>query len=153
MGINYPAMARAATTSDVFNAIDRDTRQPVQNPLELAMQRGTTTHLQANTSLIRRDGVESPIEDSAALIHDDFLSDRVHHCTIAPRDGHSNQNPRSAISTALSIALALSSVSSYSISGTESATMPAPTCTSYAPLCQTIVRRAMQVSMFPAKSR
>jgi diguanylate cyclase (GGDEF)-like protein len=56
--------------ADVFNAIDGETRLPVQNPLELAMQHGMTTHLQANTTLIRRDGVESPIEDSAALIHD-----------------------------------------------------------------------------------
>ena len=47
---------------------------------------------------------------------------------------------------------ALLSVSSYSRSGTESATIPAPAWTMASPSCRISVRMAMQVSRFPRKS-
>src|SRR5262249_28098467 len=44
---------------------------------------------------------------------------------------------------------ALEQVSSHSVLGSESATMPAPTCTDATPSRQTIVRMVMQESRFP----
>jgi diguanylate cyclase (GGDEF)-like protein/PAS domain S-box-containing protein len=56
--------------ADVFHIIDGATREPAQNPMELAVQQNKTVGLTANCILVRRDGVESAIEDSAAPIHD-----------------------------------------------------------------------------------
>ncbi|HLF12016.1 MAG TPA: EAL domain-containing protein, partial [Gammaproteobacteria bacterium] len=55
---------------EVFRIIDATTREPVQNPMELAIRENKTVGLTPNCLLVRRDGVESAIEDSAAPIHD-----------------------------------------------------------------------------------
>jgi diguanylate cyclase (GGDEF)-like protein/PAS domain S-box-containing protein len=55
---------------DVFRIIDATTREAVQNPMTLAIRKDKTVGLTANCILIRRDGVEAAIEDSAAPIHD-----------------------------------------------------------------------------------
>ena len=54
----------------VFRIVDGDTRQSRPNPMDLAVRLNETVGLTANCVLIRRDGVECPIEDSAAPIHD-----------------------------------------------------------------------------------
>ncbi len=54
----------------VFRIIDATTREVAQNPMALAMQEDRTVALTPNCVLIRRDGTESAIEDSAAPIHD-----------------------------------------------------------------------------------
>jgi diguanylate cyclase (GGDEF)-like protein/PAS domain S-box-containing protein len=54
----------------VFQIIDGVTRQPAQNPLNIAVVENRTVGLTPNCVLIRRDGHESAIEDSAAPIHD-----------------------------------------------------------------------------------
>jgi diguanylate cyclase (GGDEF)-like protein/PAS domain S-box-containing protein len=54
----------------VFNIIDGVTRQAAVNPVEMAIAHDSTVGLSANCVLIRRDGVESVIEDSAAPLHD-----------------------------------------------------------------------------------
>src|SRR2546421_3359244 len=54
----------------VFHIIDGSTRQPCRSPIELAVQQDRTVGLAADSILIRRDGSESAIEDSAAPIHD-----------------------------------------------------------------------------------
>jgi diguanylate cyclase (GGDEF)-like protein len=59
---------------EVFRIIDGVTRQPAQNPMELAVQENKTVKLTPNCILIRRDGSESSIEDSAAPIHDRYGS-------------------------------------------------------------------------------
>jgi diguanylate cyclase (GGDEF)-like protein/PAS domain S-box-containing protein len=56
--------------SEVFQIIDGATRKPSPNPLELAIQLDKPVGLSANCILIRRDGYECAIEDSAAPIHD-----------------------------------------------------------------------------------
>jgi diguanylate cyclase (GGDEF)-like protein/PAS domain S-box-containing protein len=56
--------------SDVFQIIDGVTHKPSPNPMELAIQENRTVGLTANCILVRRDGYESAIEDSAAPIHD-----------------------------------------------------------------------------------
>jgi diguanylate cyclase (GGDEF)-like protein/PAS domain S-box-containing protein len=54
----------------VFRIIDGVTRKPSTDPLELAIQQNKSVGLAANCVLIRRDGYEAAIEDSAAPIHD-----------------------------------------------------------------------------------
>ena len=56
--------------SDVFHVIDGDTRDRVPDPMELAIQQDKIVGLAHNAVLIRRNGIESPIEDSVAPIHD-----------------------------------------------------------------------------------
>jgi diguanylate cyclase (GGDEF)-like protein/PAS domain S-box-containing protein len=55
---------------DVFRIIDGVTRQPARNPMDMAVAQDKTVSLIPNCILIRRDGHESAIEDSAAPIHD-----------------------------------------------------------------------------------
>jgi len=55
---------------DVLNIIDGATGKPARNHIELAVERDKPVGLSANCTLIRRDGLELPIEDSAAPIHD-----------------------------------------------------------------------------------
>ena len=56
--------------TEVFQIIDGATHKPSPNPLELAIRENRAVGLSANCILIRRDGYESAIEDSAAPIHD-----------------------------------------------------------------------------------
>jgi diguanylate cyclase (GGDEF)-like protein/PAS domain S-box-containing protein len=56
--------------SDVFQIIDGATHKPAPNPMELAIRLDKAVGLTANCILVRRDGHESAIEDSAAPIHD-----------------------------------------------------------------------------------
>jgi diguanylate cyclase (GGDEF)-like protein/PAS domain S-box-containing protein len=55
---------------DVLRIIDGETRGQARNPMQFAMQENKTVSLTPNCVLIRRDGAEAPIEDSAAPIHD-----------------------------------------------------------------------------------
>src|SRR5580700_9379016 len=56
--------------AEVFRIIDGPTRKTAQDPMEMAVQQNRTLGLTVNCVLIRRDGYESAIEDSAAPIHD-----------------------------------------------------------------------------------
>ena len=64
------AEAIGRSMEEVFRIIDSDTRETVQNPLQMATQQNQTVGLPPTCILIRRDGVESAIEDSSAPIHD-----------------------------------------------------------------------------------
>jgi diguanylate cyclase (GGDEF)-like protein/PAS domain S-box-containing protein len=55
---------------DVFQIIDGATHKPSPNPMALAIQQNRAVGLTANCILVRRDGYECAIEDSAAPIHD-----------------------------------------------------------------------------------
>jgi diguanylate cyclase (GGDEF)-like protein/PAS domain S-box-containing protein len=56
--------------AEVFCVIDSTSREAVQNPMLLAIRQNTTVGLTPNCVLVRRDGSEAAIEDSAAPIHD-----------------------------------------------------------------------------------
>jgi diguanylate cyclase (GGDEF)-like protein/PAS domain S-box-containing protein len=56
--------------AEVFRIIDGPTRKPARDPMEMAVEQDRTVGLTVNCILIRRDGFESTIEDSAAPIHD-----------------------------------------------------------------------------------
>jgi diguanylate cyclase (GGDEF)-like protein/PAS domain S-box-containing protein len=55
--------------ASVFRIIDGDTREAATNPIERALRLNKTVNLTPNCTLVRRDGLESSIEDSAAPIH------------------------------------------------------------------------------------
>jgi diguanylate cyclase (GGDEF)-like protein/PAS domain S-box-containing protein len=55
---------------EVFKVIDGTTRQPARNLAEHAVQQNEVVSLEIHSVLVRRDGYESAIEDSAAPIHD-----------------------------------------------------------------------------------
>jgi len=55
---------------EVFRIIDGATRAAARDPLEMAVEQNRTVGLTVNCVLVRRDGFESAIEDSAAPIHD-----------------------------------------------------------------------------------
>jgi len=56
--------------ADIFEIIDATTREPARNPMAQAMQLDRTVGLTPNCLLVRRDGLETAIEDSASPIHD-----------------------------------------------------------------------------------
>jgi diguanylate cyclase (GGDEF)-like protein/PAS domain S-box-containing protein len=64
------AEAMGEPVEEVFRIIDGMTRKPAPNPMEVAIRKNTIVGLTPNCVLIRRDGVEAAIEDSAAPIHD-----------------------------------------------------------------------------------
>src|SRR6185437_9553170 len=55
---------------EVLRLIDGDSRDPALNPLAMAILHNRTVGLSPHCILIRRDGHESAIEDTAAPIHD-----------------------------------------------------------------------------------
>jgi diguanylate cyclase (GGDEF)-like protein/PAS domain S-box-containing protein len=56
--------------AEVFRIIDGPTRKTARDPMEMAVEQNRTVGLTVNCILIRRDGFECAIEDSAAPIHD-----------------------------------------------------------------------------------
>lgn len=57
--------------SEVFRIISEVTRLPAENPALRALREGRVVGLANHTLLIARDGIERPIDDSAAPIRDD----------------------------------------------------------------------------------
>jgi diguanylate cyclase (GGDEF)-like protein/PAS domain S-box-containing protein len=53
----------------ILRITDATNREPIPNPMEMAVGLDRTVHLPPNCILIRRDGGETPIEDSVAPIH------------------------------------------------------------------------------------
>jgi len=56
--------------AEVFRIIDSTTRKSARDSMEMAVEQNRSVGLTVNCVLIRRDGFESAIEDSAAPIHD-----------------------------------------------------------------------------------
>ncbi len=72
---------------EVFRIVDRESREPARNPLEDAIYQDHAVSLAAHSVLIRRDGFETAIEDSAAPIRD--VKDHVVGAVLVFRDvGH-----------------------------------------------------------------
>ncbi|RIK77619.1 MAG: hypothetical protein DCC67_12415 [Planctomycetota bacterium] len=68
----------------VFRIVNEATRQPVENPAARALREGVIVGLANHTVLIRKDGAELPIDDSAAPIRDE--SGHVRGCVLVFRD-------------------------------------------------------------------
>jgi PAS domain S-box-containing protein len=70
LGWKQPEVAGQKLTA-IFNIINRQTRQPAENPVSRVLREGSTVGLANHTVLITRNGTEVPIDDSAAPIKDD----------------------------------------------------------------------------------
>ena len=68
----------------MFRIVNEETRQPVENPAPRALREGVVVGLANHTLLIGKDGVERPIDDSAAPIKDE--DGRVSGCVLIFRD-------------------------------------------------------------------
>ncbi|HMI86943.1 MAG TPA: ATP-binding protein, partial [Polyangiaceae bacterium] len=62
--------ARGRALSEVFSIIDEETRRPMPDPVDKIRQGGTIVGLANHTVLVRRDGRDIPIDDTAAPILD-----------------------------------------------------------------------------------
>lgn len=76
--------AKGQPFTSVFNIIDGDTRKALPDPMNLAVHKNKSVGLPKNSVLIRRDGTEMYIEDSAAPIRDQ--KGRVHGGVIVFHD-------------------------------------------------------------------
>jgi PAS domain S-box-containing protein len=63
------AEALGRDITEVFRIVNEDTRQVVEHPVTTVLREGTVVGLANHTVLIARDGVERPIDDSGAPIH------------------------------------------------------------------------------------
>lgn len=63
--------ARGELLSTVFHIVDEKLRKPVESPADKVRRLGTIVGLANHTILIRKDGVETAIDDSGAPILDD----------------------------------------------------------------------------------
>ena len=68
----------------VFHIVNEHSRQPVESPATRALRDGVVVGLANHTVLIRKDGSECPIDDSAAPIRDE--AGRVSGCVLIFRD-------------------------------------------------------------------
>ncbi len=68
----------------VFRIVNEKTRQPFENPAGKALRTGVVVGLANHTVLIRKDGTECPIDDSAAPIRDE--RGLVSGCVLIFRD-------------------------------------------------------------------
>ena len=62
--------AASRPITDVFNIVDETTRQKANDPVEAVLKRGAVAVLDVHSVLVRRDGTETPIDDSGAPIRD-----------------------------------------------------------------------------------
>ena len=62
------AEAAGRTLDEIFQIVNEDTRQPVDNPAVRALREGAIVGLANHTILVSRDGSEAPIDDSAAPV-------------------------------------------------------------------------------------
>lgn len=70
--------------ADVFRILHTETREPVENPVDIVLQKGTVVGLGNHTSLIAKDGTERNIADSAAPIRNE--EGRVEGVVLVFRD-------------------------------------------------------------------
>jgi PAS domain S-box-containing protein len=78
------AEAAGGPLEAVFRIVNEDSRQPVENPALRALQEGVVVGLANQTALIRKDGTERPIDDSAAPVQDG--QGHVVGCVLVFRD-------------------------------------------------------------------
>jgi PAS domain S-box-containing protein len=76
--------AEGQPLESVFRIVNEDSRQRVESPATRALRDGVAVGLVNHTVLIRRDGSECPIDDSAAPIRDE--TEHVSGCVLVFRD-------------------------------------------------------------------
>jgi PAS domain S-box-containing protein len=81
--------------TDVLRIVDKQSRQPLENPAQKALREGKVVAMANHSVLIARDGSERPIEDSAAPIRDS--DGRVHGVVLVFRDVTQRQAAEDAL--------------------------------------------------------
>lgn len=76
--------ANGRPSTEIFNIVNEQSRQPVESPVEKVMKEGVIVGLANHTILIRKDGTEVPIDDSGAPIRD--ASGVMHGVVLVFRD-------------------------------------------------------------------
>jgi PAS domain S-box-containing protein len=76
--------ARGQPLTQVFRIVNEETRAPVESPATKALRDGVVVGLANHTMLIRKDGTERPIDDSAAPIRGEH--GEVSGCVMIFRD-------------------------------------------------------------------
>jgi PAS domain S-box-containing protein len=92
----------------VFRIVNEYTRRPIENPAAKALREGTVVGLANHAVLIRRDGGEHPIDDSAAPIRD--AEGRVSGCVLVFRDVTAQRQMERERATQLQIARLLAAI-------------------------------------------
>ena len=69
---------------EVFRIVDEQSRKPLESPATRAIREGVIVGLANHAVLVARDGVEHPIDDSAAPIRDE--QGRISGCVLIFRD-------------------------------------------------------------------
>jgi PAS domain S-box-containing protein len=80
---------------NVFPIVNETTRQPVENPVDKVFAQGRIVGLANHTVLLRRDGTEIPIDDSAAPIRDQ--SGRIAGVVLVFRDISARKQAEAAL--------------------------------------------------------
>src|SRR5258706_941760 len=65
------AEAQGQPLESVLRIVSEETRQPLESPVARALQDGATVRRQSHAALIRKDGSERRVDDSAAPIRDE----------------------------------------------------------------------------------
>ncbi|MEH1765464.1 MAG: ATP-binding protein [Nostoc sp.] len=76
--------ALGRNSSEIFNIANGETHNPIESPIIKVLQDGIIVSIPAETILITKDGVEIPIDDSAAPIRDD--KDNITGAVLVFRD-------------------------------------------------------------------
>jgi PAS domain S-box-containing protein len=92
----------------VFRIVNEHSRQPVESPVRRALREGTVVGLANHTILVRKDGSERPIDDSAAPISDE--RGRVSGCVLIFRDVSERRRLENVATARLHSARALASI-------------------------------------------
>jgi PAS domain S-box-containing protein len=102
------AEARGQSLESVFRIVNEHSRQAVESPATRALREGVVVGLANHTLLLRRDGREHPIDDSAAPIRDE--RGRVLGCVLTFRDVTQQRNAEREKSRQLIVARTLASI-------------------------------------------
>lgn len=92
----------------VFRIVNEATGQPVENPATRALREGVVVGLANHTVLIKKDGGECPIDDSAAPIRDEH--GHVSGCVLIFRDVTAQRNAEREKTNQLYTARVLASI-------------------------------------------
>lgn len=76
--------AHGVPLAQVFRIVNEETREPVESPATRALREGTVVGLANHTVLVKKDGSECAIDDSAAPIRDE--NGHVAGCVLIFRD-------------------------------------------------------------------
>lgn len=80
---------------EVFQAINEDTRKPIESPVARSIKEGVVINLEEHTAIIARDGREVSIDDSAAPIRDE--EDAIIGVVVVFRDSSERKRAEAAV--------------------------------------------------------